>query len=144
MPLFDLGVRTSNVTSANAALEIIGSNTGRTKIYEIGFTLVTAVATTLGFGRPAAIGVTPATTALLQAEDPSESAAISLIALTWGTSPTAPTIYMRRFTGSAIGQGVIWTFPKGIVLAASGITRNLVLFNITGGATLDVYIVGEE
>jgi hypothetical protein len=144
MPLYDLGWRTSNVTSANAAVEIIGSNTTRTKVYEIGLTLVTAVATVLGLGRPAAIGVTPGTTSLVQAEDPAEVAGITSIALTWGTSPTAPSIYLRRFAGSAIGQGVIWTFPKGIVLNTSGITRNLVLFNITGGATLDCYMVAEE
>lgn len=143
MPLYNLGQRTTNVTSANAVLEIIGSNTTRAKIYEIGITMVTAVATTLGLGRPAAIGVTPVPV-LVQAEDVNDVAGITAGSLSWGTSPTAPSIYLRRFTGNAIGQGVIWTFPKGIVLATSGITRNLVLFNITGGATLDIYFVAEE
>jgi hypothetical protein len=143
MPLYELGLRTTNVTSANAALEIIGSNTTRTKIYEIGFTLVTAVATTLGLGRPQAVGVTPVPV-LVQPEDPNDVAGISAGSLSAGTSPTTPLIFLRRFTGSSIGQGAIWTFPKGIVLATSGILRNLVLFNITGGATLDVYFVAEE
>lgn len=143
MAFYELGLRTTNVTSANAALEIIGSNTARTKVFEIGLTLVTAVATTIGLGRPGAVGVTPVPV-LVQPEDPSDVAGISAGSLSAGTSPTAPTIYLRRFTGSAIGQGVIWTFPKGIVLSTSGILRNLVLFNITGGATLDVYFVCEE
>lgn len=143
MPLFDLGLRTTNVTSAQAAVEIIGSNTQRTKIYEIGFVLATAVATVLGLGRPQAVGITPAPV-LFQAEEVSDLAAISACSLSWGTSPTTPLIFMRRFGGNAIGQGTVWVFPKGIVLSNTGILRSLVLWNITGGATLDVYIVGEE
>lgn len=143
MALFELGLRTTNVTSANAALEIIGSNTTRTKIYEIGATLVTAVATSLGLGRPQAVGITPVPV-LVQPEDPNDVAGITAGSLSAGTSPTTPLIFLRRFTGSAIGQGFIWTFPKGIVLGISGITRSLVLFNIVGGATLDVYFVCEE
>lgn len=144
MALYDLGVRTSNVTSANAALEIIGSTNQRARVYEIGVTLATAVATVLGFGRPAAAGVTPTSPVLFQAEDAGEGAATSKIALAWGTSPTAPTIYHRRMSGSAIGQGVVWTFPQGIAISTSGAGNSLVLFNITGGATLDAYVVVGE
>lgn len=145
MPLFELGVRTSNVTSGAAALEIIGSTSQRVRIYEIGIFLATAVATVLGLGRPAAQGVTPTSPVVLLPEDFSDAAALTKIALAWATSPTAPTNYLRRFSGSAIGQGVIWTFPKGIVLdKVAGANNSLVLFNITGGAALDAYIVGEE
>lgn len=143
MAYYELGLRTTNVTTSNAALEIIGSNTKRAKLIEIGFTLATAVSTVLGFGRPAAVGVTPVPV-LVQAEDPNDAAGVSAGSLSASTSPTAPTIFMRRFGGNAIGQGAIWTFPKGIVMASSGTGRSLVLFNITGGATLDVYFVIDE
>jgi hypothetical protein len=146
MPYHELGIRSSNVTSANAALEIIGGTTIRGRLLELGFTLATAVATTLGFGRPAAQGLTPTSPVTLLPEDFSDDAAAATkIALAWATSPTAPANYMRRFSGSAIGQGAIWTFPKGIVIdKAVNANNSLVLFNILGGATLDGYVVIEE
>lgn len=144
MAYHELGVRTSNVTSANAAVEIIGATALRARVIEIGWTLVTAVATVLGFGRPAAAGVTPTSPVTLLPEDVNDSAPVTKTALAWGTSPTAPTAYLRRGGGNAIGQGAIWTFPKGIVIGTSGAGNSLVLFNITGGATLDVYVVVEE
>ncbi len=144
MTLFDLAVQTTNVTTSQAALEIIGSNLKATKLYEIGIEFLDAEETEVGLGRPAAIGVTPGTTTLFQNEIPGGVAAVSSIALTWGTSPTAPSIYLRRFTSSSAGAGVIWTFPEGLSMGLSGITRNLVLFNITGGSTLDCWaVVGE-
>lgn len=144
MAYHELGIRTSNVTSANAAFELIGATALRGRLIEVGFTLATAVATVLGLGRPAAAGVTPTSPVTLLPEDVNDSTPVSKIALAWGTSPTSPTAFMRRFSGSAIGQGAIWTFPKGIVLGPSGATNSLVLFNITGGATLDAYVVVEE
>lgn len=143
MAFHEGAVRTSNVTSANAAVELIGSTVIQAKLIEIGFALVTAVATTLGFGRPAAAGITPTSPVVLVGED-NNDVPTTKTALAWGTSPTAPNPYMRRFSGNAIGQGAIWTFPKGIVIAKSGANNSLVLFNITGGATLDVYFVVEE
>lgn len=144
MPYHEIGVRTSNVTSAQAALEIIGATALRARIIEVGWTLVTAVATVVGFGRPAAAGLTPTSPVTLLPEDVGDSAPVTKTALAWATSPTAPAAYLRRGGGNAIGQGAIWTFPKGIVLATSGAPNSFVLFNITGGATLDVYIVVEE
>ena len=144
MAYHELAVRTSNVTTAAAALELIGATALRGRLLEIGFTLVTAVATTLGLGRPAAAGITPTTPVTLLPEDVNDSAPVSKIALAWATSPTAPTAFMRRFAGSAIGQGAIWTFPKGIVLAPSGAGNSFTLHNILGGATLDAWVVVEE
>lgn len=140
MGLFDHGVRTTNVTTANAAYELKGSTTDRTRIFEIGFTLVTAVATQLGFGRPAAAGITPTAPVTFLGEDVADSSAAS-DALAWATSPTAPTYYLRRFTGSAIGQGAVWVFPRGLPIEKTGANNSMVLFNILGGATIDVYIV---
>ena len=74
MAYHELGVRTSNVTSANAALEIIGATALRGRVIEIGFTLATAVATVIGFGRPAAAGVTPTSPVTLLPEDVNDSA----------------------------------------------------------------------
>jgi hypothetical protein len=144
MAYHELGVRTTNVTTGQAVVELIGATALRARLIEIGFTLVTAVATQLGLGRPAAAGITPTSPVTLLAEDINDAAPVSKTALAWGTSPTAPTAFLRKFTGSAIGQGAIWTFPKGIVLAITGASNSLTLHNILGGATLDVYVVVEE
>lgn len=144
MAYHEMAVRTTNVTSANAAVELIGSTVIRAKLIEIGFTQVTGVTTQLGLGRPAAAGVTPTSPVTLVGED-NNDVPTTKTALAWGTSPTAPSPYMRRWTGAAtIGVGAIWTFPRGIVIDKSGATNSLVLFNIVGGATLDVYFVVEE
>lgn len=140
MGLFDHAVRTSNITSANAAYELKGSTTDRTRLFEIGFTLVTAVATNLGLGRPAAAGITPTSPVTFLGEDVNDTSAAT-DALAWATSPTAPTYYFRRWSGSAIGQGAVWVFPRGLPIEKTGANNSLVLFNILGGATLDVYIV---
>lgn len=145
MAYHEVSLRTSNVTTSAAAVELIGSVVMRAKVLEIGITLVTAVATSLGFGHPSAVGLTPATLTTATAEDVLDLAPTTKVAASWATSPTAPALYYRRLTGSAIGQGAIWTFPKGIVLSGvAGVNNNLVLFNIVGGATLDVYAVVEE
>lgn len=141
--LYELSARTTNVTTSNAALEIIGSDVKATKLYEIGLLTTTSATSVFGFGRPAAAGVTPGTTSLFQGDD-SDSTAVAKVALTWGTSPTAPSIYMRRLATSSSGAGAIWTFPEGIRMAISGAARSLVLFNITGGAPVDFWaVVGE-
>lgn len=138
-----LGVRTSNVTSANAACELKGNTTTRTKLMEIGWTLVTAVATTLGLGRPAAAGVTPTSPVTVLGDDINDTLGCT-VALAWATSPTAPVAYLERFTGNAIGQGQRLVFPRGIRLEKSGANQNLVLFNVVGGATLDVTFVVDD
>ena len=59
--------------------------------------------------------------------------------LSWGTSPTIPTKFFRRISLPAtIGTGVIWTFPKGLVLPVS---NSLVLWNLDTNAALNAYAV---
>jgi hypothetical protein len=143
MATYSIAVRTSNVTISNAMLEIIAASTLSPRIMEIGFTTTTATSVCIGLGRPAAIGITPGTTSTFQAEQAtSDPTAKTTVALTWGTSPTNPTNYLRRFfTPATIGSGCIWTFPRGIQIPPSG---TLVLQNITAGAVSDVYIVIDE
>lgn len=143
MAFHEIAVRTSNVTTGAANVELIGSIVIRSKLIEIGFTMVAATATTVGLGRPAAAGVTPTSPVTLVGED-NNDVPTTKTALAWGTSPTAPTVYMRRYGAAAIGAGQIWTFPRGIVLEKSGANNSLVLFNITGGSVMDVYFVVEE
>jgi len=139
-----LGVRTVGVSNATPAWEIrTGSTPGRAKLIEIGFFVVTATATAIGLGRPAAIGVTPSSPVDFLPEDPNDVVATGVVqsALTWGTAPTVPTAFLRRVSlPDVIGTGVIWTFPKGITIPVSS---GLVLWNLAANSTLDAYAVIE-
>jgi hypothetical protein len=59
--------------------------------------------------------------------------------ITWSAQPTAPTIYHRRWNSAAtIGVGVVWTFPRGLIIAASSA---IVGWNITAAVAMDVNAV---
>lgn len=142
MSLASIGVRTSNVTINNASVQLYTSAAVKFRLLETSIVQVTGTAASYGFGRPAALAVTPATTALLQRDDTADPACVTLTALTWGTSPTAPTIYHRRWNSAAtIGVGFIVTFPRGLAIPVSGA---VVWFNVTATVALDVNFAGDE
>lgn len=140
----ELGVRTADGTAAAAAWEIrAGATPGRARLVELGFFLAAATASTFGLGRPQAIGDTPTAPVDFLQEDPNNVLATGVVqsALAWATGPTVPTAYLRRVSLPAtIGTGVIWTFPEGIVIPASG---SLVLWNIGTNGVVDAYAVVE-
>ena len=141
MALYSIGVRTSGAASGTAAWEI---RTGAQRIYimELGLSLAAATASTYGFGRPAAIGVTPTSPVIPPPEDPANGAAVCSSALAWATGPTVPAIFMRRIgLPATIGGGVIWTFPRGVVVAPSS---SIVLWNLAANSVVDAYAVIEE
>lgn len=141
MAIYSLAVRTTNTTINNAALEIRTAATNRPKLMELGISQNTGTAVSWGFGRPAAIGVTPVNTPFL-AEDAGDPSAITNASLSWGTSPTAPTAYHRRLsTPASVGAGVIWTFPRGFPIQVSS---SVVVFNITASVASDMWAVVDE
>lgn len=143
MSFYSIAVRTSNVTINQAMFEIIATSTLAPRIMEVGFTITTATSVAVGLGRPAAAGITPGTISTFQAEEAtSDPTAKTTAALTWATSPTNPTNYLRRFfTPATIGSGCIWTFPRGLQIPPSG---TLTLSNITAGAVSDYWVVIDE
>jgi hypothetical protein len=135
MSIASLALRTSNVTINNANSELRTTAAVKARLLEHSIVVATATAASFGFGRPAAQGVTPGTTSLFQRDDSADPACVTLVALTWGTSPTAPTIYHRRWNGAAtIGVGIIFTFPRGVVIPVSA---SWVCFNITASVVGD-------
>lgn len=142
MALASVAVRTTNITIANANQEIRTTAGVKAKILEISIVQATATAQSQGLGRPAAQGVTPGTSSAFQRDDTADPACVTTINLTWGTSPTAPTIYMRRWNGAAtIGVGFVWTYPRGIVLPVSA---SFVTFNITAAVVMDINVAIDE
>jgi hypothetical protein len=140
--LYSLAQRTSNVTTAAACWEIRTASTDRAAIVELGISLVTAAATVIGIGRPQAIGVTPTSPVTMLAEDSGAPAGTVTAAVAWGTGPTVPLQFFRRWSFPAtIGSGMVFTFPQGLIIPVSG---SIILWNVLGGATLDVYAVVDE
>jgi len=142
MAIYSLANRTSSGTSGAAALEIRTTSTDRAAILEIGIFLAAATASTYGIGRPQAIGVTPTTPVTVLAEDYAAPAGTVQTALAWGTGPTVPTYFFRRIALPAtIGTGVIWTFPRGLIIPVSS---SIVLWNLATNGVVDCYVVIDE
>jgi hypothetical protein len=143
MAIYSISQRTINTTAATCAWEIISTSAQvRPAILEFGLTQVTAVAATLGLGRPQAKGVTPTTPQISLAEDYNEVTGNTTVAVAWGTPPTVPTNFFRRITCPAtIGAGVIWTFPRGLIIQSN---FSIILWVIATAPVLDVYAVTNE
>lgn len=144
MAIYSLARRTTNTTSGQAAHSILTSSTLRVAVLECGIFMAAATASTYLMGRPAAAGVGAQTSpVLLQAEDPAAPVSLTNSALAYATSsPTSPTNPFRRWASPAtIGTGVIWTFPRGILVAVSS------EFIVSNGATdgvVDTYFTVDE
>jgi hypothetical protein len=136
MSIASQAVRTTNVTGAAANHQLRTAAAAKCKILETSAVQVTGTAGSYGWGRPAALAGTPATSTLFQRDDSTDPASVTNIDLTWATTPTAPTVYHRRWNSAAtIGVGVIWTFPRGIVIPVSS---GFVCFNIATPVALDI------
>ena len=141
MAIYSLGQRTTNFTITQACWELRSTASVRAVVLEIGFILATATAVSIGLGRPAAQGITPVNVTFL-AEDFNAPAGNTVASLSWGTSPTAPTNFFRRWNSPAtVGAGIVWTFPRGLIVPVSA---SLVLWNITTNVAADVWCVVDE
>jgi hypothetical protein len=140
MAIFSLAVRTTNVTIANACFELRAGTGERPRVFEIGLTINAATASVFGLGRPAAIGVTPSVPVDVLPEDPNDVLTTTVeTALAWGTGPTVPAAFLRRVSLPAtIGAGIVWSFPQGLVIPASG---SLIVWNITAVSVADIWCV---
>lgn len=141
MSVYSIGRRTSGTTSGNAAFDVAAGAGVRPKIMEFGFFLGAATASTYGLNRPTAIGTRTSPVALL-AEDPNDPASECDTALVWSVQPTFATDDLRRIgLPATIGVGVIWTFPKGLVIDVS---KSLALVNRATNGVVDAYCVADE
>jgi hypothetical protein len=61
----------------------------------------------------------------------------------WSVAPTVPAQFFRRVSLPATaGAGVIWTFPRGLILAAAG---TMLLWNLaTNSASTNAWVVVDE
>ncbi len=142
MAIYSLAQVTTVTTIAAACWDIKAAATNRPAIMELSVNIGAATASTYGLGRA---GNTPTQTSpvLVQAEDPGDPAGVSGCALAWSVAPTVPAAFLRRVALPAtIGSGIIWTFPRGIVVAAGA---SVVLWNITANAaSMNIHVVVDE
>jgi hypothetical protein len=139
--IVSLSQLTTNVTSGNTCWTIITNSTTHVRVLEIGIFLNAATASTFGLGRPAAVGITPTSPVDFLPEDNADVFTTGSLqaCLTWSTLPTVPTNSFRRVgLPAAVGAGIIWTFPKGILIPISG---NLVIHNLATNGAANVYAV---
>lgn len=130
--------RTSGVTIANANYGIYPPASVRCALLEFALTQTAATAQSIGLGRPATIG-TPSGPVLFQQDDPADVASVVNGHITWSAQPTAPTVFHRRWNSAAtVGVGRVWTFPRALIVAASGA---LVSWNITAAVAMDAEAV---
>lgn len=124
MAVYSIARTATNTTTAQAAYDVAAGSGVRPRLMEIGLFLGAATASTYGLNRQTALGTRTSPLALL-AEDPGDAAltGITLVdsAIAWSVQPTLATSDFRLIgLPATIGTGVIWTFPKGLVIAASG------------------------
>jgi hypothetical protein len=141
MAIYSLALRTTVFTSGSTAnWQILATAAVRPKMLELSYIQLTAIASQIGLGTPQAVAGTPVSVTF-QSDDPNDVAATTTGQISWTTSPTVPLIYRRRWNGTLASVGVVWTFPRGLIVPASGA---MVLWNIATTVAADVNCVIDE
>jgi hypothetical protein len=128
MAIYSAAAAISVGTIANPAFEVKPAASNEPAVMEVGIMDGATTACTYGLGRGGSTAtLTSATTVI--AEDEGRPAGVTTMSGTFSAAPTVPTTYFRRcYLPATIGAGIIFTFPRGIVLAAGGV--GLVTWNI--------------
>lgn len=123
MALYRLAQTSVVTTSGNAAADMAVSTGIRPRLMEWDLFLNAATASSFSLRRTSALGTRTTPTALV-GEDPGDPAltGINLVdmAVAFSGEPTEATARLASIgLPATIGTGVIWTFPRGMVLAVS-------------------------
>ena len=144
MAIYSQGQQTTVGTTTVTAFDIKASATNSPRLMELGFINGAATQCTYGIGRPANDGSVAQTSGLaVLAENPADPTGQTTTAVAWTTAPTVPTTFLRRpFIPATIGAGIVFTFPRGLIMQAS---RGIVLWNIAASsAVMNVHVVVDE
>lgn len=130
-------------TAANPSWEAKPPATPEPAVMEVGVINGAATACTYGWGRGGSVS-TQSGAVLVQAEDEGRPAGTTNCSTTWSVAPTVPTqMFRRAYLPATIGAGIIWTFPRGLLLAGSGV--GLVQWNVgTSSAVYSCHVVVDE
>ena len=130
--------------AAGAAYAAIRCAAGdRARIRQIDVYTNAATASSVGLVRSASVG-TATTSVLGQTWDPADTVAVTSVDTAWSAAPTAGSVFLKRYVApAAAGNGVIWTFPSGLIVPVSG---SILLWNYgaSAGSALSVTFTWEE
>lgn len=143
MAIYSLSLRTTVTTIGAASFAMISPATNEAALMEFGYFNGAATACVVGIGRSANTPTLTGGVAFL-AEDEGRPTGVTQAAVAFGTAPTVPTQFFRRFSLAAlVGAAAVFTFPRGIVLPAAG--QGIVAWNITANsAVVDIHAVVDE
>jgi hypothetical protein len=143
MAIYSLAQRTTVTTITAASWAALSPATNEAAVMEWGYFNGAATACVVGFGRT---GNTPTLTGgvAFLAEDEGRPTGLTQSAVAFGTAPTVPTQFFRKFSLAAlVGAAVVYTFPRGITLPAAG--QAVCAWNITANsAVVDIHCVVDE
>jgi len=146
----------STVTSGAAAgsayaeiqpFVIVGSDSSSMGIVEIGFSLATATASSVGLIEAATQGtISAAGTHLGKSERVGLPLGVSVgnLGTAWTLAPTisgTPSFFRREERPAVLGDRIVWTWPQETPLKLAN-TGSLLLWNFGGGAgsALEIYV----
>lgn len=143
MAIYSLALRTTVTTIAAASHAALSPATNEAAIMEYSYINGAATACFVGLGRSANTPTLTGGVAFL-AEDEGRTTGLTQAAVAFGTAPTVPTQFFRKFSLAAlVGAAICFTFPRGIVLAAAGAA--FTTWNITAcSAVVDINMVADE
>lgn len=143
MAIYSLAQRTTVTTIAAASWAALSPATNEAAVMELGYFNGAATACVVGIGRTANTPTLTGGVAFLP-EDEGRPAGVTQSAVAFGTAPTVPTQFFRRFSLAAlIGAAVVYTFPRGIVLTGGGAA--ICTWNINANsAAVDIHCVVDE
>lgn len=143
MAIYSLALRTTVTTISAASWAALSPATNEAAVMELGYFNGAATACVVGIGRSANTPTLTGGVAFL-AEDEGRPAGVTQAAVAFGTAPTVPTQFFRRFSLAAlVGAAVVYTFPRGVTLPAAG--SAIVAWNITANsAVVDIHCVVDE
>ena len=143
MSIYSLAQRTTVTTIAAASHAFLAPATNKPAVMEWGYFNGAATACVVGLGRTANTPTLTAGVAFL-AEEFNAPTGLTQGAVAFGTAPTVPTQFFRRFSLAAlVGAAVVYTFPQGIWLPPAG--QALCAWNITANsAVVDIHAVCSE
>jgi hypothetical protein len=143
MAIFSNSVLTTVTTTTAASWDLKAAAGSKPAVMEIGAINAAATACVYGYGRS---GNTPTQTTpvLVQSESDPTMTGLTGCAVAWSVAPTVPPVMFRRaYLPATIGAGMIWTFPRGLILIAAA--ASLVQWNVgTSSANVAVHCVVDE
>lgn len=143
MAIYSLSLRSTVTTIAAASWAALSPSTNEAAVMELRWVNGAATASVIGISRSANTPTLTSGVAFLP-EDEGRPTGVTQASAAFGTAPTVPTNFNRRASiAGVIGVGIVYTFPRGFVLAAAG--PAIVVWNITANsAVVDIDCVVDE